>query len=40
MDVQWNLYKADTNGAWKSVLLYGDVGSIGIPPENEYLAEI
>ena len=32
--LQWNLYKAGTTGAWKSVRF------IEILPENEYLVEI
>ena len=39
-DVQWNLYKVDTIGAWKKCPLYGDVRFIEIPPENKYLAQI
>ena len=35
--VQWNLYKADTIGAWA---LYGDVRFIEIPYKNKYLAKI
>ena len=39
-NIQWNLYKADTIGAWKKCPLYGDVRFIEIPPENKYLAQI
>ena len=38
--IQWNLYKADTIGAWKKRLLYGDVRFIEIPYKNGYLAKI
>ena len=38
--MQWNLYKADTTGAWKKCPLYGDVHFIAIPYKNKYLAKI
>ena len=38
--IQWNLYKADTIGAWKKCPLYGDVHFIEIPCKNEYLEKI
>ena len=38
MLLQWNLYKADTTGAWRKCPLYGDVRFIEIPYKNEYLA--
>ena len=39
MNIQWNLYKADTIDAWKKCTLYGNVRFIEIPPENKYLAK-
>ena len=38
--LQWNLYKANTIGAWKKCPLYGDVRFIEIPYKSKYLAEI
>ena len=38
--IQWNLYKADTTGAWKKCSLYEGVRFIEIPYKNEYFAKI